>query len=274
MLEPSARDIKTVPSLPPNPTVPALLGWPPIFLPWAPLFPNPWCSSAIKNALPRLLDSIKMSNSMSNQRQPASFAISDILELNRQNNPHSELDPSITDSLYTTTDLSYMPRHWAQLPDHGLPPIHHVHPQQHLLPPLHNPPQVSPDSTSPPISDRSSVEPSSLTDSSTPMGGPPLTAIQSDNSAPSNGGLSEAEDGDGEHDDEDCGKDDDRDQQSGGHKKRKRRVLFSKAQTYELERRFRQQKYLSAPEREHLASIIRLTPTQIQKKQDCECIEE
>uniref|UniRef100_A0A8C5UER3 Homeobox domain-containing protein n=1 Tax=Malurus cyaneus samueli TaxID=2593467 RepID=A0A8C5UER3_9PASS len=37
-------------------------------------------------------------------------------------------------------------------------------------------------------------------------------------------------------------------------KKRKRRVLFSKAQTYELERRFRQQRYLSAPEREHLAN--------------------
>lgn len=52
-------------------------------------------------------------------------------------------------------------------------------------------------------------------------------------------------------------------QQPGGHKKRKRRVLFSKAQTYELERRFRQQRYLSAPEREHLASIIRLTPTQV-----------
>nr|CAI5834388.1 unnamed protein product [Callosobruchus analis] len=52
--------------------------------------------------------------------------------------------------------------------------------------------------------------------------------------------------------------------QSNGHsKKRKRRVLFSKAQTYELERRFRQQRYLSAPEREHLASIIRLTPTQV-----------
>lgn len=47
------------------------------------------------------------------------------------------------------------------------------------------------------------------------------------------------------------------------HKKRKRRVLFSKAQTYELERRFRQQRYLSAPEREHLASLIRLTPTQV-----------
>lgn len=46
-------------------------------------------------------------------------------------------------------------------------------------------------------------------------------------------------------------------------KKKKRRVLFSKAQTYELERRFRQQRYLSAPEREHLASILNLTPTQV-----------
>ena len=52
-------------------------------------------------------------------------------------------------------------------------------------------------------------------------------------------------------------------QNSESQKKRKRRVLFSKAQTYELERRFRQQRYLSAPEREHLASIIRLTPTQV-----------
>lgn len=48
-----------------------------------------------------------------------------------------------------------------------------------------------------------------------------------------------------------------------GGKKRKRRVLFSKHQTYELERRFRQQRYLSAPEREHLASQINLTPTQV-----------
>ena len=49
----------------------------------------------------------------------------------------------------------------------------------------------------------------------------------------------------------------------GAPKKKKRRVLFSKAQTYELEQRFRQQRYLSAPEREHLASILRLTPTQV-----------
>ncbi|XP_067634654.1 homeobox protein vnd isoform X2 [Eurosta solidaginis] len=67
---------------------------------------------------------------------------------------------------------------------------------------------------------------------------------------------------------------DDIDEENGGNgsangvdgitnKKRKRRVLFTKAQTYELERRFRQQRYLSAPEREHLASLIRLTPTQV-----------
>lgn len=46
-------------------------------------------------------------------------------------------------------------------------------------------------------------------------------------------------------------------------KKRKRRVLFTKSQTFELERRFRQQRYLSAPEREHLANMINLSPTQV-----------
>lgn len=51
--------------------------------------------------------------------------------------------------------------------------------------------------------------------------------------------------------------------QSSSDKKRKRRVLFSKAQTFELERRFRQQRYLSAPEREHLANMIGLSPTQV-----------
>ncbi|XP_026185364.1 NK2 homeobox 4b [Mastacembelus armatus] len=45
--------------------------------------------------------------------------------------------------------------------------------------------------------------------------------------------------------------------------RRKRRVLFSQAQVYELERRFKQQKYLSAPEREHLAGMIHLTPNQV-----------
>ncbi|XP_013875234.1 NK2 transcription factor related, locus 9 [Austrofundulus limnaeus] len=46
-------------------------------------------------------------------------------------------------------------------------------------------------------------------------------------------------------------------------KSKKRRVLFSKAQTLELERRFRLQRYLSGPEREQLARILSLTPTQV-----------
>ena len=45
--------------------------------------------------------------------------------------------------------------------------------------------------------------------------------------------------------------------------RRKPRVLFSQAQVYELERRFKQQRYLSAPEREHLAQILKLTSQQV-----------
>ncbi|KAM9357475.1 homeobox protein Nkx-2.5 [Symphorus nematophorus] len=46
-------------------------------------------------------------------------------------------------------------------------------------------------------------------------------------------------------------------------RRRKPRVLFSQAQVYELERRFKQQRYLSAPERDHLAGMLKLTPTQV-----------
>ncbi|NXG53663.1 NKX26 protein, partial [Psilopogon haemacephalus] len=45
--------------------------------------------------------------------------------------------------------------------------------------------------------------------------------------------------------------------------RRKPRVLFSQAQVLELESRFKQQRYLSAPEREHLASLLQLTSTQV-----------
>ncbi|XP_076273383.1 uncharacterized protein LOC143204591 [Rhynchophorus ferrugineus] len=208
-----------------------------------------------------LIDSIKMTTSIGNPRQPGGFAISDILELDRQSTQHSELDPGLNENGYTTTDLSYL-RRWPQLPDHSLPPLQPAHAQTAMLPSLH-PPQISPDSTSPPISDRSSVEPSSLTDPNLSMGMSMGIKMENNNASVSNGGLSDNEDGE-DGIDEDVGKEEDRDQKSaGGTKKRKRRVLFSKAQTYELERRFRQQKYLSAPEREHLASIIRLTPTQV-----------
>ena len=45
--------------------------------------------------------------------------------------------------------------------------------------------------------------------------------------------------------------------------KRKRRILFNQGQIYELEQRFKQKKYLSAPERENLANTLQLTPTQV-----------
>ena len=48
-----------------------------------------------------------------------------------------------------------------------------------------------------------------------------------------------------------------------GSQRRKRRVLFTQAQIFELERRYKQQRYLSAPEREHFAHVIGLTPTQV-----------
>lgn len=45
--------------------------------------------------------------------------------------------------------------------------------------------------------------------------------------------------------------------------RRKPRVLFSQSQVSELERRFGQQRYLSGPEREHLAHALQLTSTQV-----------
>ncbi|NWY44019.1 NKX26 protein, partial [Sylvia atricapilla] len=50
---------------------------------------------------------------------------------------------------------------------------------------------------------------------------------------------------------------------SGQRQRRKPRVLFSQAQVLELERRFQRQKYLSAPEREQLALLLQLSPTQV-----------
>lgn len=44
---------------------------------------------------------------------------------------------------------------------------------------------------------------------------------------------------------------------------RRPRILFSQMQVFELERHFKQQKYLSAPERDHLASFLKLTSTQV-----------
>lgn len=40
-------------------------------------------------------------------------------------------------------------------------------------------------------------------------------------------------------------------------------MLFTQHQVYELECRFKQQRYLSAPEREQMAKGLNLTPTQV-----------
>uniref|UniRef100_A0A3Q1EZQ7 NK2 transcription factor related 7 n=1 Tax=Acanthochromis polyacanthus TaxID=80966 RepID=A0A3Q1EZQ7_9TELE len=61
----------------------------------------------------------------------------------------------------------------------------------------------------------------------------------------------------------DCSPDGDKSAKSGARVRRKPRVLFSQSQVSELERRFRQQRYLSAPERDHLAHLLKLTSTQV-----------
>lgn len=47
--------------------------------------------------------------------------------------------------------------------------------------------------------------------------------------------------------------------------KRKPRILFSQTQVFDLERRFRQQRYLSAPEREQLAVQLKMSSQQVRR---------
>ncbi|XP_046432478.1 homeobox protein Nkx-2.2a-like isoform X1 [Neodiprion fabricii] len=224
-------------------------------LPWS-LLPYPasllnhvWYSQLALNT--RLLESMKM------PARTSGFHISDILELN-----DSKPTPEESELQGTTTVLptaNEVPSTYQQLLEHTtamLQPGVHGNLNRATLPPP--PPGIlgwpsgpslpstvpqpleevnvlqQPDSTSPTISDLSFP------------------------SHPENG--HESKEDEQEFEEEHQGESQAHENE---HKKRKRRVLFSKAQTYELERRFRQQRYLSAPEREHLASIIRLTPTQV-----------
>ncbi|KAK1787072.1 hypothetical protein P4O66_017447, partial [Electrophorus voltai] len=50
---------------------------------------------------------------------------------------------------------------------------------------------------------------------------------------------------------------------SGGVKQKRSRAAFTHLQVLELEKKFSRQKYLSAPERAHLATALRLTETQV-----------
>ena len=45
--------------------------------------------------------------------------------------------------------------------------------------------------------------------------------------------------------------------------RKKPRILFSQSQVMELEKKFKEQKYLSASERDQMASKLNLTPTQV-----------
>ncbi|GLV35803.1 ventral nervous system defective [Carabus blaptoides fortunei] len=215
-----------------------------------------------------LLDSMKLPGQRS-----SGFHICDILDLNDPKSGHridqdqTSLSPNdsassvMSQSTPTTPDMGYV----GGYPPHMMFPcipadhpgsaalgtsIHHRLPLSRWAPSMEpsdpvTGQQVSPDSTSPTVSERSYSAP--VTTSS--------SAVETT--------KQELDDHD-EDDAEDIDMDSGSQSTSGpGHKKRKRRVLFSKAQTFELERRFRQQRYLSAPEREHLASIIRLTPTQV-----------
>ncbi|KAI7797438.1 homeobox protein Nkx-3.1 [Triplophysa rosa] len=49
----------------------------------------------------------------------------------------------------------------------------------------------------------------------------------------------------------------------GGGKKKRSRAAFTHLQVIELEKKFSRQRYLSAPERAHLASALHLTETQV-----------
>lgn len=238
-----------------------------------------------------ILDSMKMPG------QRSGFHICDILDLNNSDPKVGDVHQSTANSQTTHSSVStHFNRHGLigsgsyQLPP-GINSAMFSDPASHyhtMFPAaakawfqdnenyVNSLQQASPDSTSPVTSELSYTPigncptSPSIADSCKLQNGdetsPNFQHSQSTNNNNSNTeeDIMDDEDGIDEPDDETIGDDMIGQQQSGApHKKRKRRVLFSKAQTYELERRFRQQRYLSAPEREHLASLIRLTPTQV-----------
>ncbi|CAH2982914.1 unnamed protein product [Chilo suppressalis] len=222
---------------PPPLLPPASLLWSPILLPpWGPAFLPALYPAAFRSAFPGLLDSMKMPG------QRPGFQISDILGLNEGKGleaapPQALGGCSLELPPYPQHHYSHeLLRHhqpWLSLEHHDSTGVIGQ--------------QASPDSTS---------RASELSYIGVPTSSPPINDSRNDHD------LDQDQDNDIEHDDDEQPSNNSSDPNLA-HKKRKRRVLFSKAQTYELERRFRQQRYLSAPEREHLASLIRLTPTQV-----------
>ena len=115
----------------------------------------------------------------------------------------------------------------------------------------------------PPVENHSVESVSSMSQQETSTGSPAPQSPHSDTLENGDEDISVKQEDDGSPHDAESGDQGSQTNPDNPPKKKKRRVLFSKAQTYELERRFRSQRYLSAPEREHLASILRLSPTQV-----------
>ncbi|XP_072949210.1 uncharacterized protein [Epargyreus clarus] len=227
------------PLLPPA----SLLAWSPILLPpWGPAFLPALYPAAFRSAFPGLLDSMKMPG------QRPGFQISDILGLNEAKGLEAppqgalggcslDLPPYAPPQHHYSHELLRHHQPWLSLEQHETTGVIGQ--------------QASPDSTS---------RASELSYVGASAASPTVTDPRHDHDIDPD----HDHDHDIEHDDDDHEHPPNTNTDpSLAHKKRKRRVLFSKAQTYELERRFRQQRYLSAPEREHLASLIRLTPTQV-----------
>ncbi|KAF7991383.1 hypothetical protein HCN44_002945 [Aphidius gifuensis] len=150
----------------------------------------------------------------------------------------ANLPPPPASSLPPPGFLSWPPTSLLSMPPNLTEITGHQHQHQQ---------QQQPDSTSPTMSDSFQSQPENCNDS-------PKSEEQD---------YEEIDDNQDDRNDNKSGIDLNDSNSNCGKKQRKRRVLFSKSQTYELERRFRQQRYLNAPEREHLASLISLTPTQV-----------
>ncbi|XP_055696372.1 homeobox protein vnd isoform X2 [Lutzomyia longipalpis] len=263
----------------------SFLTWSPIFLPpWGPTFlPAAFYPGALRSALPGILDSMK--------NRP-SFQISDILGLQPKDGITDSNGNQAPNHTHTLPPHTHHNGLLDSVPGTFIPPTgngtifgesghsHYqnmFHAARSWTTPIDSnndqygiPQQASPDSTSPVASELSYTPLGACSNSSNVADSSNNKIINLDETSQQQNHNTTTN-----HIAEDCGEEEileDHEEAGdlggGGNttgtlKKRKRRVLFSKQQTFELERRFKQQRYLSAPEREHLASLIRLTPTQV-----------
>uniref|UniRef100_A0A182N342 Homeobox domain-containing protein n=1 Tax=Anopheles dirus TaxID=7168 RepID=A0A182N342_9DIPT len=230
------------------------LSWAPIFMPAATLNHSLLRAAlypiVLNSSIPRILDSMRMAPSQRSQR----FHISNILELNNhQQQQQQHQEPSTKDqpipSVIQHSAASDVPNTSQQLsPDSTSPG-----PELYSLASYNNIPRVVNEA-----SDRLAA-----LESEGPSLDPECSVDTNNNTHHSPDDTPDDLDSPDPRGNRTGGHRGETGASGSGHKKRKRRILFSKSQTFELERRFKQARYLSAPEREHLANMINLTPTQV-----------